>query len=151
MAIVKLNRKNYTTRMYGRGIYGKFTKVKLQNGSGIVDGLGKAATKYVLGGIGKSTGAYAGKQLGKLIKEKTGSELLGTIAKAGLSSLGGVAGERLGSTAGKFLGNTVFDDDERKKKKKKPEETTSLSRLLDQARSKITGSGMDGRGINLIR
>src|SRR5690349_15786958 len=98
--IVDLNKKAYRTRMYGRGIYGRVYKVRTQKGSGLVDSLGKSATKYLLGGVGKSTGSYFGKQLGKVIQEKTGSELLGKIAKTGLSALGGVAGEKLGSTSG---------------------------------------------------
>jgi len=144
MTIVKLNKRAYVSRMHGRGIYGKYHTVLTQQGTGIFDGLGKSATRYVLGGIGKSSGAYAGKQLGKLIQDKTGSELLGSIAKSGLSSLGGLAGEKLGATTGKLLGDTVFN----KKKKKKPEHKITLAQLLDQARSKIMPQS--GNGINLI-
>lgn len=147
MTIVKLNRRMYVSPMHGKGIYGKYHKVLLQRGTGIVDTLGKSATKYVLGGLGKSTGAYAGKQLGKLIKQKTGSELLGTIAKSALSSLGGLAGEKLGNTTGKLLGNTVFQE---KKKKKKEQPKVSLAQLLEQARSKIMPAGQEATGINLI-
>ena len=145
MTIVKLNKRLYATRMYGRGIHGKYSKVLLRHGYGIVDGIGKAASNYVLGGIGRSTGSYAGKQLAKIIQDKTGSQLIGSIAKAGLSSLGGLAGEKLGSVAGRFLGNTVFKTPE-KKKKKKP--NVSLSQLLEQARAKVMPKA--GSGINLM-
>ena len=54
MTIIKLNKKAYQSRMYGRGIGGRYTKVLRQSGSGIgygiVDSMGKEATKYVLGG-----------------------------------------------------------------------------------------------------
>lgn len=145
MTIAKLNKRMYVSQMHGRGIYGRYHRVVTQRGTGIFDGLGKTATKYVLGGIGKQSGSYAGKQLGKLIQEKTGSELLGSIAKAGLSSLGGLAGEKLGATTGKLLGDTVFN---KEKKKKKPESRITLAELLDQARSKIMPQ--TGNGINLI-
>ena len=135
MTICKLNKRLYVSSMHGRGIYGKYSKVLLQHGHGIVDGLGRVATKHVLGGIGRSTGSHFGKQLGKLIGQKTGSQLLGSIAKAGLSSIGGFGGEKLGSTVGHLLGNTVFADKEKKKKKEPPK--VSLSQLLEQARSKI--------------
>ena len=149
MTIVKLNKRAYVSHMHGRGIHGRYSKVLRQSGYGIVDELGKSATKYVLGGVGKSTGAYAGKALGNLIKEKTGSELLGKVAKSALSSLGGLAGAQLGKTSGKFLGNTVFSDKEMEEKKKKKEAPkVSLSQLLEQARSKI--SPQQGQGINLI-
>lgn len=151
MTIVKLNQPLYKTRMYGRGIYGRAYKVKTQKGMGIVDTLGKSASKYILGGIGKSSGAYAGKQLGKLIADKTGSQLLGKIAKSGLSALGGVAGQNLGNVAGKVLGNTVFSDkekEEREKKKKKSEETPALSQLFETARNKISGA-QSGQGISI--
>lgn len=142
MAIVKLNKRLYVSRMYGRGIYGRYSKVPIQHGYGIVDGIGKSAAKYVLGGLGKSTGQFAGKQLAKLIKEKTGSELIGSIAKAGLSSLGGLAGEKLGTTTGNLLANTVLNT----KKKKKEAPKVTLSQLLEQARNKImpqTASGIN--------
>jgi hypothetical protein len=145
MTIVKLNARKYANSMHGKGIYGKYTKVRLQKGYGIMDVLGKSASKLVLGGIGSSTGKYYGKQLGKLIGEKTGSKLVGEIAKAGLSSLGGVAGTRLGSFAGKKLGDTVFGDEEKKKNIKKGNEKVSLTQLLDQAREKM----QIGSGINL--
>ena len=146
MTIAKLNRRMYVSQMHGRGIYGKYHRIITQRGTGIFDGLGKTATQYVLGGLGKSSGSYAGKQLGKLIQQKTGSELLGSIAKSGLSSLGGLAGEKLGATTGKLLADTVFDD--KKKKKKKPEHRITLSELLDQARAKVMPQS--GNGINLI-
>jgi len=152
MTIVKLNHKAYMTKMYGRGIYGRAYKVKTQKGMGIVDTLGKSASKYILGGIGKSSGAYAGKQLGKLIESKTGSQLLGKIAKSGLSALGGVAGQNLGSMAGKVLSNSVFSDKEKeekeKKKMKKSEETPALSQLFETARNKIAGT-QSGQGISI--
>lgn len=145
MTIVKLNKRLYVSHLHGRGIYGKYSKVPLRHGYGIIDGLGKTAANYVLGGIGKSSGQFAGKQLAKLIQEKTGSKILGSIAKSGLSALGGLAGEKLGSTAGRFLGNTVFADKEKEKKKKKAPQV-SLSQLLEQARSKVMG----GSGISLM-
>lgn len=140
--IVHLNKRRYVSAMHGRGLNGRYSRVTTQNGYGIADSMGKNASKFVLSGIGKSTGAYAGKALGKLIQEKTGSQLLGKIAKAGLSSLGGVAGQNLGKFSGKLLGNTVFSED-KKKKEEKPK--VSLSSLLEQARSRIssgTGSGI---------
>lgn len=151
MTIVKLNRRLYVSHMHGRGIHGRYAKVMRDHmGYGIVDSLGKNATKYVLGGVGKSTGAYAGKALGNLIKEKTGSELLGKVAKSALSSLGGLAGAQIGRTTGKLLGNTVFSDKEQEEKKKKKEAPkVSLSQLLEQARSKIAAP-QQGQGINLI-
>jgi hypothetical protein len=145
MVLVKNNKKRYVSAIYGRGINGKYSRyLKKQGGYGIMADLGANATKAVLGGIGKSTGSYYGKQLGKLIEGKTGSKLLGTVAKAGLSSLGGLAGERLGSLGGKQLGKTVFSDKEKEKKKKEEENPKpGLSQLLDMARNKITGgSGM---------
>ena len=151
MTIVRLNQPMYKTRMYGRGIYGRAYKLKTQKGYGIFDNLGKSASKMLLGGVGKSSGAYAGKQLGKLIESKTGSKLLGTIAKSGLSALGGVAGQNLGNVAGSFLGNTVFGDKEkeaRDKKKKKAEETPALSKLFETARNRIAGT-QSGQGISI--
>lgn len=145
MTIVKLNQRKYASSMHGKGIYGKYTKVRLQKGYGIVDVIGKNASKLVLGGVGSSAGKYYGKQLGKLIGEKTGSKLIGEIAKSGLSSLGGVAGNRLGNLAGKKLGDTVFGDEEKKKREKKSNEKVSLTQLLDQAREKM----QIGSGINL--
>lgn len=149
MTIIKINKRAYSRAMNGRGIYGRYSKVRMQDGYGIVDTLGKQATKHVLGGIGRSTASYYGKQLGKIIGTKTGSPLLGKIAQSGLSALGGVAGENLGSTVGKVLGNTVFNDKEKEKKDKKKTEKISLNQLLEQARNKITGNGMQGSGINL--
>jgi len=154
MPIVKLNANKYSSAMHGRGINGKYFKVRTQNGYGIVDSLGKDASKYVLGGIGKSTGGYYGKMLGKLIGDKTGSKLLGQVAKASLGSLGGLAGNSAGQFVGKHLGNTVFGNNESKKKEKKTEEKVSLSQLLDNARKSITGSGINipsGHGINIPR
>lgn len=155
MTIVKLNKKMYISKMQGRGIHGRYSKVLRKHGYGIGSILGKEASKYVLGGLGKSSGAYAGKQLGKLIQEKTGSELLGKIAKSGLSSLGGLAGQQVGKQASKLLSSTVFSDDEKdkKKKKKKEEESaprSSLSELLEQARNKVTSSLQQGSGINYV-
>ena len=138
MTIVKLNKNLYCNKIYGRGIYGKRSQVRLQNGYGILDELGKGATKHVLASLGKTTGSFGGKQIAKLIQEKTGSKLLGSVAKSALGSLGGLAGQKLGSVAGNFLGNTVFQGD-KDKKKKKP--AVSLSELLDQARKKIMPSG----------
>lgn len=143
MVLVKLNKRLYVTRMNGRGMQ-RYSRVITQRGTGIVDSLGKSATKYVLGGIGKSSGAFAGKQLGKLIQEKTGSELLGKIAKSGLSALGSVAGKNIGKLSGKLLSDTVFQ--EPKKVKEKPK--VSLNELLEQARSKVMPQ--IGDGINLI-
>jgi len=145
MTIVKLNARKYANSMHGKGIYGKYTKVRLQKGYGIMDVLGKSASKLVLGGVGSSAGKYYGKQLGKLIGDATGSKLLGSIAKSGLSSLGGVAGSRVGSFAGKKLGETVFGEQENKKNEKKKNEKVSLTQLLDQAREKM----QIGSGINL--
>jgi hypothetical protein len=153
MTIVKLNKRAYVSKIHGRGINGKYSRVlRAHKGYGIVDDLGQSATKYVLSGLGKTTGAYAGKQLGRMIKEKTGSDLLGKIAQAGLSALGGVAGANLGKQSGKLLGRTVFaEKEDEKKKKKKDEDTTkmSLSQMLEQARNRV-GSAMQGNGINLI-
>lgn len=164
MTIVKLNKRKYTAAVNGRGIYGKYTRVAHSSGDtygyGIVDTLGKSASKMVLGGVGKSTGSFYGKKLGKIIGEKTGSKLLGNIAKASIGSLGGLAGEKIGSQAGKYLGNTVFSDDEKKKKAKKTaaksEGTTSLSQLLDNARSRIESLGgtnppTSGSGMQMVR
>ncbi|HRP37086.1 MAG TPA: hypothetical protein PLS50_04710 [Candidatus Dojkabacteria bacterium] len=146
MVLLKVNRRKYVSAIHGRGLYGRYKRIPIrQGGYGIMDSLGKSASKYVLGGIGRSTGSFAGKKLGRLIGETTGSKLLGTIAKAGLSSLGGVMGSKLGSVSGKLLGNTVFSDketqekDKKKKKQSEQKETAkvSLSSLLDQARSKI--------------
>jgi hypothetical protein len=148
MTIVKLNARNYARTMHGRGIYGKYSKIRTQSGYGIVDALGKNATKMILGGLGKTTGAFAGKQLGKFVTEKTGSKLAGKAIGAVASSLAGMAGNRLGSTAGKFIGNTVFDD---KKKKPAAEGRVSLAQLLDNARKQIGAvtSGQSGSGIML--
>lgn len=151
MTIVRLNQPMYKTRMYGRGIYGRAYKLKTQKGYGIFDNLGKSASKMLLGGVGKSSGAYAGKQLGKLIGEKTGSKLLGQIAKSGLSALGGVAGNKVGSIAGNFLGDTVFgnkEKEEKERKKKKAEETPALSKLFETARNKLSGT-QSGQGISI--
>lgn len=152
MTIVKLNKRKYVSHMHGRGINGRYAKVLRDHlGYGIASELGKNASKYVLGGLGKSSGAYAGKALGHLIKEKTGSELLGKVAKSALSSLGGLAGAQLGRTTGKLLGNTVFSDKEQEEKKKKKEAPkVSLSQLLEQARNKVGISNQQGSGINLI-
>jgi hypothetical protein len=149
MAIVKLNRRRYVSAIHGRGLYGRYHRVLLpQGGHGIIDSLGKEASKYILGGIGKSSGAYAGKALGKLIQDKTGSQLLGKVAKAGLSSLGGLAGQNLGHLSGKLLGNTVFSNKEQEdKKKKKAAPGVSLSSLLDQARSKVMPGSSSGSGL----
>lgn len=135
MTIVKLNKKKYVQRMYGRGIYGKYSKVRLMNGSGIVSTIGQAATQHVLGGLGKSTGSFYGKQLGKLIGDKTGSKLLGSVAKSALSGIGSFAGNKLGDKLGQLVANKVFSHEEKKKEKK-----VSLSELLDQARNRITGN-----------
>jgi len=150
MTIIKLNKRAYTHAMHGKGIHGKYSKVRMQQGYGIFDTLGKTASKHVLGGLGKTTGNYYGKQLGKLIGDKTGSKLLGSVAKSGLSALGSFAGDRLGSTVGKVIGNNVFSDAEKEKKDKKKQEKVSLNDLLDNARKRITGSGMQyGQGISL--
>ena len=61
MTIVKLNKRNYVRSLHGRGIHGRYSKVIMQHGYGIVENLGKNASKLVLGGIGKSTGSYFGK------------------------------------------------------------------------------------------
>ena len=153
MTVIKLNKKAYQSRMHVHGIGGHYTKVLRQSGSGIgygiVDSMGKEATKYVLGGLGKSSGSYAGKQLGRLIQEKSGSEFLGKVAKSALSSLGGLAGQQVGKLSGKLLGDTVFSDKEKEKEKKKKEAPkVSLSELLDQARTKV--GLQSGNGINLI-
>ena len=148
MTIVKLNKRAYVSRMMGRGVHGRYSKVLRDHGGyGITDSLGKNASKFVLSGIGKSSGAYAGKQLGKMIQEKTGSQLLGKIAKSGLSALGGLAGAQLGKQSGRLLGNTVFSDKKEEKKKEAPK--VSLSQLLEQARNKMMGP-QQGNGINLI-
>lgn len=144
MTIVKINARNYVSTMHGRGIYGKYSRVRMQNGYGIVDTLGKNATKMILGGLGKSTGQYYGKQLGKLIGEKTGSKLAGKAVGAVASSLASMAGNRLGSTAGKFIGEQVFES-----KKKKDEPKISLSQLLENAKKQIGSVGQSGSGIML--
>jgi len=154
MTIVKLHANRYSHAMYGRGINGKYYKVRMRHGYGIMDSIGKDASKYILGGVGKSTGSYYGKQLGKLIGDKTGSKLVGTIAKSALGSLGGLAGDKLGKFAGHHLGNTVFGNDEKKKKekdkeKKQESEKVSLSQLLDNARKALHGQIMGAKGINI--
>ena len=148
MPVVRLNKRAYTSQMYGKGIHGRYSKVVRQHGFGIAETMGKEASKYVLGGLGKSVGAYSGKQLGKLIQEKTGSELLGKVAKSALSSLGGLAGNQIGKTGAKLLNSTVFAEPEKKKKKEAPK--VSLSELLDQARTKVGIGPQTGNGINLI-
>ena len=101
----------------------------------------------MLGALGKSTGSYGGKQLAKVIQDKTGSELLGKVAKAALSSVGSFGGERLGKVTGKLLGNTIFSDD---KKKDKKSERMSVSALMDATRQKLLGqTPQTGSGINI--
>src|SRR4051812_17685212 len=129
MTVVKLSPRKYVTQLHGRGIYGRYSKVRMPHGYGIVDTLGKTATKHVLGGVGKATASHYGKQLGKLIGAKTGSPILGSIAKAGFSALGGLAGQKLGSTLGNVISNRVFTGED--KKKKKDEEKVSLNSLLE--------------------
>lgn len=144
MTLVKLSPRKYVKKMYGRGM-GKYSKVLTRNGYGIVDSIGQAATKHVLGGLGHSTGKYYGKQLGKLIGDKTGSPLFGTIAKSALGSLGGLAGNKLGSTIGNVISNNVFPEEEKKKSDKQKKVT--LNQLLEQARGKIMGQA--GSGIKI--
>lgn len=143
MVFPKFNSRAYSSRMYGRGIYGRAYKVKTQYGTGIFDSLGKTASKSIFSGLGKTSGKYGGKQLAKMIEDKTGSKLLGQVSKAALSGIGGLAGAQLGNIVGKTLGDTVFKED-KKKKDEKPK--VSLSELLAQARSKISGE-QTGNGI----
>lgn len=150
MVLVQANRRKYVHRMSGR--CGKYCKIPIttggsQLGMGIMETLGKAGTKTVLSSLGKHTGSYGGKQLAKLIQQKTGSELMGKVAKSVLSNVGAFAGERLGSTTGKLLGNTIFSGD--KKDKEKKNERVSVSSLMDQARAKLMGT-QKGEGINLM-
>jgi hypothetical protein len=147
MVLVKLNPRRYVVPIYGKGIHGRYSRVLMKHGYGIVDTLGSAATKHILGGLGSSTGKFYGKKLGKLIGDKTGSDLVGTIAKTALGSLGSFAGDRLGHTVGNLISNKVFPAEEEKKKKEKDKKVT-LNQLLSQARAKITGQA--GSGINLI-
>src|SRR4051812_32319498 len=97
--LVKANRRLYVRRYCTNN--SQYCKVPLQKGHGIFNALGKNATKSVLGSLGKSSGSYAGKRLAKLIEDKTGSQLLGKVSKAALSSLGSLAGAQLGKTSGK--------------------------------------------------
>ena len=144
MSLVKANRRKYVVRLNGR--CGKYCKIPLKHGSGILESLGKAGTKSVLGAIGKNSGSYAGKQLAKFIQDKTGSELLGKIAKSGLSSIGSFAGQRLGNVSGKLLGDTLFDD----KKDKKKEQRVSVSELMNKARERLLGGNQSASGINIM-
>lgn len=149
MVLVNMNKRFYVTRMCGRS--GKYCRVPLQNGTGIFDAIGKAGTKAVLSSIGKNSGAYGGKQLAKLIQDKTGSKLLGRISKAALSSVGAFAGQKLGNMSGKLLGNTVFKEKGKENDNKK-KERVSVSELMDAARNKLMGNSSEqaGQGINIM-
>lgn len=152
MVLLKLSARSYVRPIYARGIYGKYSKVKMQHGYGIVNTLGKNATKLLLSGLGKSGGKHLGSIAGKFINDKTGSKFIGNIAKTAVGSLAGLAGEKGGHALGTLLGNTVFNEtpEQKKQKAKKTDQKISLSSLLDQARSKITGTnGATGSGILL--
>lgn len=146
---------NYKRTMYmhGSGKTGKYIKMNMihrgQFGTGIVETLGKAGTKAVLGSLGKNVGSYGGKQLAKFIQDKTGSKLLGNVAKAALGSVGAFAGSKLGNVTGRVLANTVFKEPEKKKENKT--EKVSLSELMDRARAKLLNPTQSGTGISIIR
>lgn len=135
--------------IHGSGRSGNYSKIPMkingQIGHGILSALGKSSSKAILGSLGKNVGSYGGKHIAKMIQDKTGSELLGKVAKSVLSNVGAFAGSKLGNTTGKLLGNTVFADKEKKKEKK---ENVSVSELMDRARQKLMGQ--QGNGINLI-
>jgi len=135
--------------MHGAGRSSHYVKVPMkmngQCGKGIIDGLGKAGTKAILGSLGKNVGSYGGKQIAKFIQDKTGSELAGKVAKAALSSIGSFGGQKLGQVTGKVLSNAIFSEP-----KKKKEEKVSLTQLMDRARERLTGN-QQGQGISLIR
>ena len=156
MVLVTANRRKYVGRMSGRN--GKYCRIPVkvgkngQLGTGIMETLGKAGTKTVLSTLGKHTGSYGGKQLAKLIQNKTGSELLGKVAKSVLTNVGSFAGERLGSATGKLVSNTIFANNKKEKEKK-----VSVSALMDQARAKLMSlapsaetTSPTGSGINLM-
>jgi hypothetical protein len=146
MTIVKLNLKKYVKTLHGRGIYGRYSQVKSQDGTGIVDSLGKNATKMLLGGIGKAGGKHLGSTIGKWIGDKTGSKLVGKIAKTAVGSLAGLAGGKAGQALGSLVGNAAFNAAPAKKAKK-GEQATTLSQMLDKARAAIGSQA--GNGIML--
>jgi len=142
MTIVRLSKRKYTHPIYGRGIYGRYSKVRMQNGYGIID----SAASFALGGLGRKAGKAGGKKLAKFIQDKTGSELLGSISKSALGALGGFAGEKLGKHATKLIGNALSGPEKEKEKKKKESEKISLNQLLDSARNKIQNVHSDIMG-----
>lgn len=152
MTICKLAPGKYVKQAHGHGMNGRYYKVLMPHGYGLVDAVGKNATKMLLGSIGKSAGNYYGRSLGKFIGEKTGSDLAGKVAKAAIGSLAGLAGNAVGSQVGRIIGNTVFSDkaqaEKSNKKGKKDAEKVSLNQLLDSVRSKVSG-GQSGSGIML--
>lgn len=113
MTIVRLAKRKYTHPIYGRGIYGRYSKVRMQHGYGIID----SAAGYALGSLGRKAGKAGGKRLAKFIQDKTGSEFLGDISKNALGALGGFAGEKLGKHATRLLATHLVGDNDEKKEK----------------------------------
>jgi len=153
MTVVKLNPHKYVRAAHGHGIHGRYYKVMTPQGYGLVDTIGKNATKMLLGSVGKTAGSYYGRNLGKWVGDKTGSPLAGKVAKAAIGSLAGLAGSALGNQAGRLIGNTVFSasaqDEKNNKNKKKSDDKMSLNQLLDSVRSRVTGSAPSGSGLML--
>jgi hypothetical protein len=154
MTICKLAPQKYVRSAHGHGIHGRYYRVMTPRGYGLVDTIGKNATKMLLGSVGKSAGSYYGRSLGKWVGDKTGSALAGKMAKAAIGSLAGLAGSAVGNQAGKLIGNTVFSDkaqaEKSGKKAKKSDEKMSLNQLLDSVRSKVAGNAaQSGSGLML--
>lgn len=155
MSIVNIyNKKRYCKTLYGgKACVGKYIVSVDQFGQGIIENLGKSASKAVFGSVGKSVGGVAGAKIGDFVKEKTGSDLLGKIVKGVAKSSLGFLGQHAGKQLGTVLSNVVMPNE--KKKKKDP--STNLENLMNSARQRLLsggeqqqGNGMYGAGMQVL-